>query len=166
MHTSTLLKREAKAGTEDGVHDFRGESDAQNVADAENMHCCWECAHCPKLIVSPRKPAQIQCDECSVKHTLSSSLTALVSVLTCLSPALSVAAPVSLAAVAASLEAGMASGDDMGGGKRMPAGRAPTLPLMTVRFTVPWVRMLPTRRPGHSGHTVGGQLAHGRRIRT
>ena len=89
---------------------------------------------------------------CTVKHTLSSSLTSLVSFLICWSPALSVAA------VGAALEAGAVSGDDMGGGRRMPAGRAPTLPLITVRFTVPWLRMLPTRRPEDSGHTVGAQF--------
>lgn len=92
-----------------------------------------------------------------VQHTLSSSLTACVLSLSCPSPALPVAAPVSLAAAAAAaLEAGAASGgEDMGGGKRMPAGRAPTLPLITVRFTVPWLRILPTRRPEHRGQTVG-----------
>lgn len=75
---------------------------------------------------------------CTVQRTLSSSLTDFVSPLSCPSPALPVAAPVSVAAVAAvDLEAGAASGLDMGGGKRMPAGRAPTLPLITVRFTVP-----------------------------
>ncbi|KAA6417589.1 MAG: hypothetical protein FRX49_12464 [Trebouxia sp. A1-2] len=35
----------------------------------------------------------------------------------------------------------------MGGGRRMPAGRAPTLPLMTVRLTVPCWRMVPSSRP-------------------
>lgn len=43
---------------------------------------------------------------------------------------------VSVAAAAVALEAGTPSGD-MGGGRRMPAGRAPTLPRITVRFTVP-----------------------------
>lgn len=47
--------------------------------------------------------------------------------------ALSLSLPLALSGEG--LPAGTAS-EDMGGGRRMP-GRAPSLPLMTVRFTVP-----------------------------
>ena len=36
----------------------------------------------------------------------------------------------------------------------MPGGLAPTLPLITVRVTVPWLRMLPSRRPVDVGMTA------------
>ena len=73
-------------------------------------------------------------------HTLSSSCAAI--------SGLSLASSLASAATdAAGALAGAVSWVVMGGGRRMPAGRAPTLPLMTVRLTVPCWRMVSSSRP-------------------